>query len=726
MQLQERDFRTYFKHYFSNLRTRPDGQATVRCPFHDDRNPSLSINLKRGVWYCFGGCGGGGILEFETRKNSGSPEAAWVRVRSIIGRPLNGAGPEPVAVYDYTDETGKLQYQVLRLPGKKFTQRQPDGRSGWLWHLKGVRRVPYRLPELLKASRVFIPEGEKDVETVRSHGLVATTNSNGAGKWQPEFARYFEGKDVVILPDNDDPGRKHAEQVAATLQSVAQSIKVVTLPGLGPGGDVSDFCAKAGAHSKGLLLAAVEDAREWRPVRAETVPSSASADEEAEHLTDSGNARRIVNTHGQDVRYCPAWGKWLIWDATRWRPDETGEIVRRAQSALRAIYAEAERTRDKVGDLLGWAKRSEAQGKIQAAISLAQSAAEVIVTPELLDSHPWLLNCRNGTLDLRTGELRAHDRADLLTKRLEVEYAANATCPTFDRFLDKIMGGDTGLKLYLQTAIGYSLTGLTREQCVFILHGLGANGKSSLLEIVRIALGDYARNADFTTFAVRDRSGASGDLARLAGARFVTAVETEPGERLSLSRIKQVTGGDRVTARYLYQAEFEYTPQFKCWLAVNHKPQVRGGEHAIWRRIRLIPFTVTIQESEQDKDILEKLKGELPGILGWAVEGCKKWQKPGLQTPHAVLDATEDYREEMDLLGGFIEERCEKDRSAQTPIADLYDAYTDYCKANNEKPMGKNKFGTFLSERGFPPLRIGKKRSRKRAGIKLGTGGAQS
>jgi putative DNA primase/helicase len=232
-------------------------------------------------------------------------------------------------------------------------------------------------------------------------------------------------------------------------------------------------------------------------------------------------------------------------------------------------------------------------------------------------------------------------------------------------------------------------------------------------------LGDYARNADFSTFAVRDRSGASGDLARLAGARFVTAAEIEPGDRLSPSRVKQVTGGDRVTARYLYKSEFEYTPQFKCWLAVNHKPQLRGGEHAIWRRIRLIPFTVTIPEGEQDKDILEKLRADLPGILAWAVEGCKKWQEPGLQTPRTVLDATEEYREEMDVLGGFIDERCEVRPDAETPIADLYDAYVDYCKVNTERPMGKNRFGAVLSERGFPPLRQRKKRSRFRAGIKL-------
>jgi putative DNA primase/helicase len=464
MALQEHDFRSYFEHYYANLRPRANGQAIVRCPFHDDRNPSLSINLKRGLWYCFGGCGGGGILEFEIRKNGGTPKAAWAQACKIIGRPLNGAGPEPVAVYDYTDEAGKLQYQVLRLPGKKFTQRQPDAHGGWLWHLKGARRVPYRLPELLKATQVFIPEGEKDVETLRSLGLVATTNSGGASKWQVEFGQYLTGKDVVILPDNDDPGRKHAEQVAATLLSVARSIKVVPLPGLGPGGDVSDFCAKAGAHSKGLLLVAVEDAHEWKPAPADNVALSAPIAEDAEHLTDSGNARRIVNMHGQDLRYSPAWGTWLIWSRTHWKPDETGEIVRRAQLALRSIYNEAEAASGKQErkELLRWAEQSEAQGKIQAAISLAQSAADVVVTPEMLDGNPWLLNCQNGTLDLRTLELRPHKRDDLLTKCLTVGYDPNATCPTFDRFLDKVMGADHGLKHYLQAALD------TRSQASYV------------------------------------------------------------------------------------------------------------------------------------------------------------------------------------------------------------------------------------------------------------------
>jgi putative DNA primase/helicase len=449
--------------------------------------------------------------------------------------------------------------------------------------------------------------------------------------------------------------------------------------------------------------------------------SIAGSSEGPEHLTDSGNARRLVNLHGKDLRYCPPFGRWLIWDGTRWKPDETREIVRRMKAALKSIYVEAEQTSHKREreELDRWAKVSEGQGKIQAAISLAESEREIIVMPDALDCDPWLFNCANGTVDLRTGELRAHRRGDRLTKRAGVEYHPNAECPVFEQFLNRIMGGNSELKVYLQTAIGYSLTGLTREQCVFILHGTGANGKSTLLEILRALFGDYAMNSDFTTFAVRDRTGASGDLARLAGARFVTAIETEPGEKLSLSRIKQVTGGDRVTARHLFQSEFEFTPQFKLWVAVNHLPQVRSTEHAIWRRIRRVPFDVTIPDAEQDKDLLEKLRAELPGILAWAVEGCRKWQKPGLKTPSEIAEATEEYREDTDRLHDFLEDCCEKYDDAETAISELYEAYVRHSEKNHEKPMSMKAFAIALLERGFEPVRFGKRRTRNRKGIRL-------
>lgn len=718
--MQQRDYRAYFAHYFPKLRPSSNGDCLVRSPFREDRNPSLSLNLNRGLWFDFGTQEGGGVADFERRKNGGSATEAWMRACRIIGCSPNGGPPEQLSTYSYTNESGDLLYQVVRFPQKQFRQRRPDGQSGWVWNLGAVRRVLYRLPEVIASERVFVVEGEKDCEMLRSLGLVATTNSGGAGKWRLEFSERFTEKEVVIFPDNDEAGRKHAEQVASSLSKFARWVKVVPLPMLAEHGDVSDFCEKVGDRAKTLLLAAVEDVPQWNPSLS-TADSASANVTPGESLTDLGNSRRLVNMHGSDIRYCPAWGQWLIWDGTRWKPDQTAEIMRRAKEALIGIQKEAASATDKKerDELQRWAKQSQSEGKIRSAISLSESEADVVVTPDALDSDPWLFNCRNGMLDLRTLELSPHERANLLTKRAEVSYDPNARCPTFELFLDKITNGDSDLKVYLQSVTGYSLTGLTREQCVFMLYGTGANGKSTFLEVLRAMLGDYARNADFSTFAVRDRTGASSDLARLAGARLVTAVETEPGERLSQSRIKSVTGGDRITARQLYCSEFEFSPQFKVWLGVNHKPAIRSGEHAIWRRIKLIPFTVTIADAEQDRDLLAKLVAEISGILTWAVRGCAEWQKPGLKTPPKVLEAIQEYREESDALADWLQERCELDRDAETPSRELFDDYCGFSRQSNERAMARNSFGTALTERGFSPARYGKGRTRLRTGIRL-------
>ncbi len=721
MTLEERDYQTYFHHYFPKLRPRANGVASVPCPFHKDRNPSLSINVKEGIWYCFAGCGGGGVIAFEQLQNGGGRKEAWEHVAQIIGKSADGGPPESATTYDYTDETGKLLYQVVRLPGKKFRQRLPDGDGGWVWNLTGVRRVPYRLPEVLKVECVFIVEGEKDVETLRGLGLVATTNSGGAGKWRDEFAAFFKGKDVVILPDNDEPGRKHVEQVAANLAPVARSLKVVLLPGLSEKGDVSNFCAKVGEDAKKLLLAYVEDAPAWAPA---TKPSGAEvgADERSpEHLTDSGNARRIVTMHGQDMRYCAAAGGWLIWNGKCWEPDKSSEAVRRVKAALKDIYREAESIGNKTEreQHLRWAKQSEAQGKIQAALALAQSERELVIMPDELDKDPWLLNCLNGTLDLRTGKLIPHRREDFITKLAGADYDPHAEYKLWSEFLERVLDVNPDLKAYLQSAAGYSLTGSTREQCLFMLYGTGNNGKTTFLETAREVWGTYAQNADFCTFALRERSGASGDLARLAGARLVTSVEPEKGERLSLSRIKQVTGGDRVTARHLFQSEFEFNPQMKLWFAVNDKPRVGSVGPAMWRRIKAIPFTVTIPEAEIKKDLPEKLRAEHAGILRWAVEGCLGWREPGFKTPQVILEATEEYRQESDTLAEFIGECCEKDPKALTSTGDLYMRYAQWCEKSRERLCAKNTFASLLEERGYHAVREGKLRTRVRQGIKL-------
>ncbi len=437
--------------------------------------------------------------------------------------------------------------------------------------------------------------------------------------------------------------------------------------------------------------------------------------------SDLGNARRLVAAHGEDLRFCAVLGKWFVWDETLWREDTTGEVTRRAKQTVEAIGEEAQvaESSGQRQDLERWALRSEAAARIRDMIRLAESETKLVVRPEQLDADPWLLNCSNGLLDLRTGKLQSHRRDALCTRQAGALYDPQAECPAWLRFLDRIMAGNKGRQAFLQRAVGYALTGDMSEQVLFVLHGTGANGKSTFLETIRAVLGNYARHTSFSTFLISENSALRNDLARLAGARLVTAAEVEAGGRLSEAVVKQITGGDTITVRFLYREFFEYRPHFKVFLAVNHKPEVRGTEHAIWRRIHLIPFTVTIPEDEQDRSLAPKLRPELPGILRWAVEGCRAWQEPGLQPPEDVQAATAAYREEMDVLGGFLEGCCVKESGSVTPAKELYAAYRRCCEENGEKPLTQTKFGMHLAERGFRRTRYGKQRAHAWEGIRL-------
>jgi len=440
-------------------------------------------------------------------------------------------------------------------------------------------------------------------------------------------------------------------------------------------------------------------------------------------LTDLGNAERLVARYGHDLRYCHEWGKWLVWDGKHWETDNTAAIMRMAKETVRSIYGEAAGERDdaKRSEKVNWGRQSESEKRLKAMVALATSEPGIAVISADLDPDPWLLNVVNGTIDLKIGKLREHRREDLMTKIAPVEYDPKAEAPEWHSFLKSIMDGNRELINYLQRAIGYSITGSTSEQVVFFCSGVGSNGKSTLLDTLQQALGDYAMRTPTETLMAKRAGGISNDLARLKGARFVTAMEGEDGQRLAESLIKQMTGGDKVSARFLRQEFFEFKPEAKIWLATNHKPVIRGSDHAIWRRIMLIPFPVTFVDPKEDyllaginassthkkdKRLPEKLTAELPGVLRWAVEGCIAWQREGLGVPDEVRKATSDYREEMDMFGAFLTECCIFGADKTILKGDLYRRYSEWCKESNAYPLSKPRFGHRLKERG-----IGEKKS---------------
>jgi putative DNA primase/helicase len=436
--------------------------------------------------------------------------------------------------------------------------------------------------------------------------------------------------------------------------------------------------------------------------------------------TDLGNARRLVARHGHNLRYVVADREWRVWEGGLWRPDRTLEVIRLAKETVEAMHEEAEAapTEELRRELLAHGLASEASARIRAMVELAASEPEVVALPEQFDRDPWLLNAANGTVDLRTGALRGHRREDLITRIAPVRFDQGAEAPGWEAFLSRITEGNAGLVQYLQRVAGYTLTGLTREHALFILYGPGGNGKTTFVEALRACLGGYAAQADFGSFLSGSR-GIPNDIARLAGCRLVTAAEVDEGRRLDESRVKQLTGGDRVTARFLFREFFEFDPAFKLFLITNHRPEVRGTDHGLWRRIHLVPFDVTIPEEEIDSSLREKLLEELPGILNWAVQGCLAWQERGLDPPDEVRAATESYRREMDLAGTFIEDCCSVGEDRSIRAADLYPAYLAWCRSVGEQPLSQKGLGARLTERGFHRARVGSPKAWRWEGIAL-------
>ncbi len=441
-------------------------------------------------------------------------------------------------------------------------------------------------------------------------------------------------------------------------------------------------------------------------------PSAAPETSDEERCSDLGNARRLVRLHGEDLRHVRAHRRWYFWDLRRWREDTTGEAERRAKAVIDTLYKLASATPDEKRrkTLAQHAIRSDNALRVRSLLELAATEPAIVLRPEQLDAGPWLLNTLNGTLDVRTGELRPHRRSDYLTKLAPIAYNPAATAPRFTAFLREIMGGDPELVAYVQRIVGYALTADTREQVFFIFHGTGANGKTTLVEVLRSLLGDYARQANFATFLARRDDAIRADLARLAGARLVTAVEAEEGQRFAESLVKQLVGGDVITARRLYREEVEFRPTFKLFLAANHKPAVWGTDLAFWRRVRLVPFTVTIPPERQDRELLRKLRDELPGVLAWAVQGCRQWLAHGLGEPPAVVAATRAYQAEQDLVGEFLDDRCQFSHNGRATVdrverKALYVTYETWCRETGTPAISPKKFNERIRERGVRELK---------------------
>jgi putative DNA primase/helicase len=422
------------------------------------------------------------------------------------------------------------------------------------------------------------------------------------------------------------------------------------------------------------------------------------------NITDYGNAERLVHYHGDNIRYCEAMKSWLIWDSKRWKVDENLEIYRLAKDVVRRIYNEAGNSdnEEQRKSIASHAGKSESANRLKNMVELAKSEIEVTITTDIIDKDGFLLNCQNGTIDLRTGELIPHRKSDYLTKIIPIKFIPDAECPRWELFLKEIFKDDKDLIRFIQYAVGYSLTGNIKEECLFLCYGKGRNGKSKFLDTLEFIFGDYGRNVDPSTFEEKkkDSRSASEDIARLKDARFISTVETGESKKLDETMVKQMTGNRLISARELYQKTLQFEQTYKIWIATNHKPIIKGTDDAIWERINLIPFEVYFTPEQRDANLGNKLMAEASGILNWMVEGCLLWQGCGLLqvTPEKVRIATGSYRKDMDILGGFINERCTLKEDMIVTKQMIYNQYCEWCRENGIDPESKIKFGRRLTE----------------------------
>ena len=470
--------------------------------------------------------------------------------------------------------------------------------------------------------------------------------------------------------------------------------------------------AIANVTPQGIGLAAGVEARgEPRVPDGAREPGDDREDEvppPARQLTDIGNGERFADQNGTECRYVYPWKHWLVWDGRRWNRDSTAEIQRMAKRTVRNIYREAlaDGLEPKVRDeLFRWARRSENRTRVEAMIAMAASELPIPALPETFDQEPFLLNCPNGTVDLRTGQLRPHIQCEMLTQLCPTEYHPGAACPLWEAFISGVLAGNSVLIEYLQQICGISLTGHVVEQILPILHGKGANGKSTFITAMMGMMGpDYAIKAPPRLLMRRSAESHPTELAVLHGKRLAVAVETEENAKLNETMVKELTGSDPITARRMKEDFWMFWPTHKVWMVTNHMPRIEGQDHAIWRRIKKIPFDVIIPEARQDADLSRKLEREHEGILAWCVRGCLDWQRTGrLVTPSEVESATSEYKKNEDIIQAFFDEWCfiSDQPGIMVRASELHRYYTQYCLRCNETPMSMMRFGMTITDRGF-------------------------
>ena len=673
------------------------GGFTAKCPAHEDKGNHLSIKRTENgkvLIHCYKGC---------------STESIMSALDMTTADLFDDAPPSPKLKAKQTKET---VWDIVDLEWRNIAQHvrydYVDKPKDYAWYRdgkKGLRGLKtanlplYRINQIVdEEGDIFIVEGEGAADSLATRGYRAVGTVTGAASC-PSIASIRDVLDchgwerIYLWPDNDDVGHKHMDKVGEILATLGTKPYIINWEDAPPNGDAAD-------HTEPIEYL-IQTSCQWQESTSE--PAGLAAGNTVYNFTDIGNSKRLIGWCDGSIAYISNVKKWLLWDGRNWSFKDYTQVMHKCECMIMDLYAQAAKTQDKTQrkELAGWAIKCESYAKISPMVELAKTQPDIQIDIDDLDKNTMLLGCPANTIDLSTGDILQPNRFNYITKKTTINIDLNMSCDMWQAFLIEIMDGNEEMINFLQRAIGYSLTGDTSERCIFILWGSGANGKSTLMRIIGQIMGDYSIQASTEMLMTRKQETVPNDIARLKGTRCVTASETSTGQQFEEKLVKQLTGGDRVSARFMRSEWFDFLPTHKIWLATNHKPVIKGNDKAIWDRIRLIPFTVAIPEDRQDKHLATRLMEEAPGILAWMLKGCLAWQEHGLGMPQEVAQATKEYQAEQDSLGDWLEQCCDVGPQQSAAGSALYKSFIDWTLENGEKPMTNNQLGGLLRDRGF-------------------------
>ena len=738
---------------FNNVKKKGKGYIAI-CPAHPDKEASLSIwhddRQGKTVLSCHAGCEIANILD-----------AAGLKMSDLFDRSLPEGDYDNrfERIYQYKDSNGDLLFEKVRFKAtdekkKNFTQRRKIG-DAIVWGLEGgthyetypgsnewtrnlgkkispkerefeeCEPVIYNLPVILKAiaagEEVYVAEGEKDADNLTALGFPCCCNFDGASasklkpKWRKSYNKIFKGARVVIFNDNDEPGITHADYIAQELHEVTEYVKRPDIPGLQEKEDITDFIE--GGNGKQVIQEIINSTSIYE------YDDAANQSLIGFNFSDVGNAERLMAIYGKNIRYSPIRNKWFVWSGKHWEVDNNGKIENLSRKVIRKLQAEGEaislknleqedekRKTKLKAQIANFVLRSEGDGRLKAMINQAKTFNSFIIKET--DKDVYLLNVKNGTLDLHTGLMKKHERKDYLTKLIDIEYNPKTQSPNWIEFINKIFMEDKELINYIQKSIGYSLTGDSRLQCFYILHGKGSNGKGTFMQAIERLMGPYYSTLMPESLMERtgNNEGAREDLAKLESTRFVCVNECDENKYFDENLLKRMASGanEKFTVRRMYEKYFDLSPEFKMWMTTNGLPRIKGTDKGIWRRIRKIPFEYDfdLDKNKNENFFDEKILPEINGILNWALEGCLRWQQEGMELPDAVKVEVEKYKSDMDPITRFAEDCCVISETCRVRIPEIYDAYTDWCHENKEYVLSSIKFSKRLADKGYKQLKI--------------------